>query len=163
PNAGAVRELLVQIQKLFRVRQCSDSFFANRTRPCLQHQIDRCSAPCVGLVEPADYARDVSDALLFIQGRNEDVLDNLVRRMEEAATALEYERAAKFRDQIALVRRIQGEQVVSGGGAAEADAIAVHGDGRQYCVSLLVVRGGRVLGSRNFFPRAVADTPMEEV
>src|SRR5690606_8677182 len=94
---------------------------------------------------------------------NEDVLDNLAHRMEEAATALEYERAARFRDQIALIRRIQGEQVVAAGGATDADAIAVHTDGRQYCVSLLVIRAGRVLGSRNQVPRAVPDTPVEEV
>ena len=100
PSAGAVRESLAQLQKLFRVRQCSESFFSNRTRPCLQYQIQRCTGPCVGLVSPEDYRRDVDDAVLFLEGRSGPVLSSLASRMERASEQLDYERAALLRDQV---------------------------------------------------------------
>ena len=163
PNAGAVRESLAQLQKLFRVRQCSESFFANRTRPCLQYQIKRCTAPCVGLVTEADYRRDVEDAVLFLEGRNTAVLSGLVTRMEQASGDLDYERAAILRDQITLIRRIQAEQVIAGKGIEEADVIGVHQEEGQACVAVILIRGGRVLGSRTWFPRVTAATEPEEV
>lgn len=163
PSAGAVRESLVQLQKLFRVRQCSDTFFANRTRPCLQHQIHRCTAPCVGLISAEDYRRDVEDAILFLEGRNAAVLASLVERMEHASGKLDYEQAAVLRDQIALVRNIQAEQVVAGTGIEEADVLGLHQEQGQACVAVILIRGGRVLGSRTWFPRVVAGTDPEEV
>ncbi len=163
PSAGAVRESLAQLQKLFRVRQCSESFFANRTRPCLQYQIQRCTAPCVGLIPEADYRRDVEDAVLFLEGRNSAVLSSLVRRMEHASGELDYERAAVLRDQVALMRRIQAEQVIAGKGIDAADVLGVHQEQGQACVAVVLIRGGRVLGSRTWFPRVAVGTDTEEV
>jgi len=163
PNAGAVRDSLAQLQKLFRVRQCSESFFANRTRPCLQYQIKRCTAPCVGLIPEADYRRDVEDAILFLEGRNTTVLAGLVSRMEQASGALDYERAALLRDQITLIRRIQAEQVIAGKGIDEADVIGVYQEEGQACVAVILIRGGRVLGSRTWFPRVTAATEPDEI
>lgn len=163
PNAGAVRQSLADLQKLFRVRQCTDTFFANRTRPCLQHQIGRCSAPCVGLVTAEDYRRDVDDAILFLQGRNETILANLADRMERASAAREYERAAALRDQIKLIRGLQAEQVVTGRGVPDADVVGVSIQSGQACVALLLIRGSRVLGSRSWFPELGAESDAEEV
>ena len=163
PNAGGVRESLAQLQKLFRVRQCSDSFFANRTRPCLQYQLQRCSAPCVGLVDESEYQRDVRDAILFLQGRNKAVADSLMQRMEAAASMLDYERAAVIRDQLALIRKLQAEQVVSGMLHEEIDVLGIDIGHGQACVALIMIRGGRVLGSRNWFPHISIGTEPEEL
>ncbi|MEZ5561738.1 MAG: excinuclease ABC subunit UvrC [Gammaproteobacteria bacterium] len=163
PSANTVRESLIQLQKLFRVRQCSESFFANRTRPCLQYQIQRCTAPCVGLITAADYQRDVADAILFLEGRNDSVLANLATRMEQAAAGLDYERAALLRDQIQLVRKIQAEQVINAPGMTDADVLGVQIRQGQACVSVLMIRGSRVLGSRSWFPRIAAGTEGAEV
>jgi len=163
PNAGAVRQSLADLQKLFRVRQCTDSFFAHRTRPCLQYQIGRCSGPCVGLVTADDYQRDVDDAILFLQGRNDAVLNNLAERMEQAATAQEYERAALLRDQINLIRGIQAGQVIAGKGVADADVVGVRLDRGQACVAVLMIRGSRVLGSRTWHPALGPDSDAGEV
>ncbi len=154
PSAGAVRQVLAQLQKLFRVRQCKDSFFANRSRPCLQYQIARCTAPCVGLIDADDYRRDARNAGLFLQGRNDQVLADLVTRMESAASQLAYETAATLRDQIASIRDIQATQTVSGAGKLNVDVIGLASEPGLYCVSLIMIRNGRVLGSRNFFPRS---------
>ena len=113
PGAGAVRESLQLLQKLFRVRQCEDSFFSNRSRPCLQYQIKRCTAPCVGYISPEDYAEDVRQHGAVSGRRDRAVIDGLVGRMEKASAALEYEKAAGFRDQIATLRRVQERQYVS--------------------------------------------------
>ena len=163
PSANTVRESLIQLQKLFRVRQCSESFFTNRTRPCLQYQIRRCTAPCVGKISTADYQRDVADALLFLEGRNESVLLSLASRMEEAAVKLDYERAALLRDQVQLVRRIQAEQVINAPGMTDADVLGVQTGQGQACVAVLMIRGSRVLGSRTWFPRIVQGTDDREV
>jgi excinuclease ABC subunit C len=163
PNAGAVRESLAQLQKLFRVRQCSESFFANRTRPCLQYQIQRCTAPCVGFVTEQEYRRDVEDAILFLEGKNSAVLTSLVGRMESASGSLAYERAAALRDQVALIRKIQAEQVIAGKGIDEADVLGLHQDQGQACIAAILIRGGRVLGSRTWFPRVTAGTDPEEI
>ena len=163
PNAGSVRESLTQLQKLFRVRQCSETFFANRTRPCLQYQIKRCTAPCVGLVSAEDYQQDVDDAVLFLEGGNSAVLSSLIARMERASGELDYERAAVLRDQVVLIRRIQAEQVIAGTGIDEADVLGVHQEQGQACIAVVLIRGGRVLGSRTWFPRVAFDTDPNEI
>ncbi len=162
PSARAVREALGHLQRLFQIRQCEDSFFANRTRPCLQYQIKRCSAPCVGLIGKADYADDLHHALLFLQGRDEEVGADLVRRMEMAAAELDFERAAHLRDQIARMNRVQEKQFVTSG-VGDVDVVAAVAEGRRYCVAVMFIRGGRNLGSRTFFPRSAATAPADEV
>lgn len=153
PNSVAARETLQLLQKLFRLRPCEDTFFANRSRPCLQHQIGRCSAPCVGLVARAAYAQDIADAVQVLQGRNTELIAELGRRMESAAGRLEFEAAARFRDQIAMLKQIQASQSVTRICGGDVDAVAIAGDGPEYCVSVVFIRGGRNLGSANFFPR----------
>ncbi len=152
PNAGAVRETLGLLQKLFQVRQCQDSFFRNRTRPCLQYQIGRCTAPCVGYAEAATYQEDVRHAIWFLEGRNQQVLDELAARMDGASTALRFERAARYRDQISSLRRIQDAQHVAAE-RGEVDVIASAVGAGVACVQVFYIRGGRNLGDRMFFPR----------
>ncbi|SIQ95848.1 excinuclease ABC subunit UvrC [Aquipseudomonas alcaligenes] len=152
PSAGAIRESLALLQKTFLVRQCEDSYFKNRTRPCLQYQIKRCKAPCVGLVEPAEYAEDVRHSVMFLEGRSNALADELSASMERAAMGLEFERAAELRDQIALLRRVQDQQSMEGG-SGDVDVIAAVVNPGGACVHLISVRGGRVLGSKNFFPQ----------
>jgi excinuclease ABC subunit C len=153
PNSVAARETVQLLQKLSRLRPCEDTFFANRSRPCLQHQIGRCSAPCVGFVTRAAYAQDIDDAVQVLQGRNTELISDFGRRMEAAAGRLEYEAAARFRDQIAMLKQIQASQAVTRISGADIDAVAIAGAGPEYCVSVVFVRGGRNLGSSNFFPR----------
>ncbi len=153
PNSVAARETLQFLQKLFRLRPCEDTFFANRSRPCLQHQIGRCSAPCVGLVERAAYAQDIADAVQVLQGRNTELIAALGARMEAAAERLQFEAAARFRDQIAMLKQIQASQSVTRIRGADIDAVAIAGTGPEFCVSVVFVRGGRNLGSTNFFPK----------
>jgi excinuclease ABC subunit C len=154
PSTVAVRETLLQLQKLFRLRQCEDSYFANRTRPCLQYQIQRCSGPCVGLVSRADYAADVSAAVRVLEGRNDEVATELAARMETAAAALEFERAAALRDQLAALKSIQAKQIVTAGPELECDAVAVAAGPGEYCIALMFVRGGQNLGTTTYFARA---------
>jgi excinuclease ABC subunit C len=154
PSAGSVRETLHQIQKLFRIRQCEDSYFSNRTRPCLQHQIQRCSAPCVALVGREDYAQDVEAAVRVLQGRNDEVASELKRRMETAAEALQFERAAAIRDQLAALNKIQAQQVMNAGRDTDCDVVAGAHAAGEHCVAVMFVRGGRNLGTTTFFPRA---------
>ncbi len=152
PSAGAVRETLQLMQKLFPVRQCEDSFYKNRSRACLQYQIKRCTGPCVGLVSEQEYARDVHSSVLFLEGRTNQVVDALVERMEQASEALEFEQAARFRDQVASLRRIQEKQYVSGE-SGDLDILAAHIEAGQACVQVFFVRGGRNLGNKAFFPK----------
>ncbi len=152
PSAGAIRESLALLQKTFLVRQCEDSYFKNRTRPCLQYQIKRCKAPCVGLVESAEYAEDVRHSVMFLEGRSNALADELSAAMEHAAMGLEFERAAELRDQISLLRRVQDQQSMEGG-SGDVDVIAAVVNPGGACVHLISVRGGRVLGSKNFFPQ----------
>ncbi len=153
PNSVAARETVQLLQKLFRLRPCEDPFFANRSRPCLQHQIGRCSAPCVGLVSREAYAQDIADAVQVLQGRNTELITELGQRMESAAERLEYEAAARFRDQIAMLKQIQASQSVTRIRGGDVDAVAIAGTGPEFCVSVVFIRGGRNLGSTNFFPR----------
>jgi excinuclease ABC subunit C len=161
PSAGAVRDTLNQLQKLFRIRNCRDTFFANRSRPCLQHQIGRCSAPCVGLIAPEAYAQDIQAAVKVLEGRSDEVNAELAARMEEAGARLEFERAAQLRDQLAALKRIQAQQVVTAGGERDADVLAIVGEAGEYCVSVMLVRGGRNLGTTSYFSRALLAEPAE--
>jgi excinuclease ABC subunit C len=161
PNAGAVRDTLGQLQKLFRIRNCRDSFFANRSRPCLQHQIGRCSAPCVGLISAEAYGQDIAAAVKVLEGRSDEVHAELQARMEEAAARLEFERAAQIRDQLAALQRVHAQQVVTADGERDVDVFALVGEGGDYCVSVMLVRGGRNLGTTSYFPRAVLAEPDE--
>ncbi|MGM0631788.1 MAG: excinuclease ABC subunit UvrC [Pseudomonadota bacterium] len=151
PSASAVRETLGILQKVFRLRQCEDSYFRNRSRPCLQYQIDRCTAPCVGFISPEAYAEDVHFTRLFLEGRSDTLIDELSRRMEEKAESLEFEGAARIRDQITDLRRIQQQQSVSGN-QGDADVLAAVMESGHACVHCVFIRGGRVIGSKNFFP-----------
>lgn len=152
PSAGAVRESLDLIQKLFRIRNCEDSYFRNRSRPCLQYQIRRCTAPCVGLVGVDDYAENVRHAEMFLDGRGGVVMDELVAAMEQASARLAFEQAARIRDQIAAVKRVQAHHYVQGA-SADMDVVACAIRGGVGCVSVLFFRNGVSLGSRDFFPR----------
>jgi excinuclease ABC subunit C len=154
PSAGAVRDTLQQLQKLFRIRNCDDTYFANRSRPCLQYQIQRCTAPCVGLVSKENYARDVSAAIKVLEGRNDEVGEELGRRMDAAAARLDFEEAAQLRDQLAKLKVIQAQQIVTAGADHDADVIAIAAANGEYCVALMFVRAGRSLGSTTFFPKA---------
>lgn len=151
PSASAVRESLQLLQKIFLVRQCKDSFFRNRSRPCLQYQIGRCSGPCVGLISPEDYRRDVRHTILFLEGQSRTVVDEMVHQMEQAAEAQNYEGAARFRDRIAALKRIQARQYVSREGG-DADVVAVATLDSLACVEVVFIRGGLNLGSKRFFP-----------
>ncbi|MGB1884559.1 MAG: excinuclease ABC subunit UvrC [Gammaproteobacteria bacterium] len=151
PNAGAVRQTLNLLQKMFLIRQCEDSFFRNRSRPCLQYQINRCTAPCVGLIEPNEYEDDVRHALMFLEGRDEEVVNYLVGQMEQASSALEFERAGRIRDQIASLKRVQSEQNITGE-AGDFDVIAAVERSGVGCVQIFFVRHGRMLGNKAFFP-----------
>jgi excinuclease ABC subunit C len=160
PGASAVHEAQNQLHKLFRLRSCKDSYFANRSRPCLEYQIGRCSAPCVGLVSKEAYARDVQSAVMVLEGRAADVTGRLGREMDAAATRLDFERAAILRDQLAALTDIQARQVVSRARAGDADVIAVAEEGGEFCIALMFIRGGQLLGSSTFHPRApIADAP----
>jgi excinuclease ABC subunit C len=157
PSAWAVRETLQLLQKLFPVRQCEDGFYRNRSRPCLQYQIRRCSGPCCDLVSPELYAEDVGRTIKFLEGRADEVIEELVGAMEAAATSLEFERAALLRDQVATLRRIRERQYVSGEGG-DLDIIACAQEGGVHCVQVFFIRAGRNLGNKVFYPQAPPDT-----
>ena len=161
-SAGATRSTLGQLQKLFRVRQCEDSFFENRTRPCLQHQIGRCTAPCVGLIDEATYGGDVQHAVMFLEGKSEEMLGELVRRMESASCELEFELAARYRDQIANLKRVQARQYVSGA-KGNVDVVAARAREGIPVIELFVIRNGQSLGSRTLRPAHGADADEEEL
>jgi excinuclease ABC subunit C len=152
PSAGAVRESLKLLQKIFPVRQCQDSFFKNRSRPCLQYQIERCTAPCVDLISPEAYAEDVRDTLMFLEGDGKRLIDELVNRMEKASADLQFEKAARYRDQIASLRTILAKQAVSGE-QGDLDIVACAIKGSLACVQMLFIRGGQQIGDRSFFPK----------
>jgi len=162
PGAGAVRETLNLMQKLFRIRNCEDSVFRNRSRPCLQYQIGRCSAPCVGLVQEADYAEAARRATLFLDGRSDELTRELGASMEQASANLEFEQAARLRDLVASIRTLQARQYVDGH-AADLDVLACAMQGSQACVLLLAFRDGRNLGTRTFFPKTNGEDSAEEV
>ncbi len=162
PNAGAVRESIHLLQKAFRIRTCEDSVFGNRSRPCLLHQIRRCTAPCVGLIGESAYADDVAAAALFLSGKEDEVIERLAARMNAASDRTRYEEAAAFRDQIAALRKVREKQFVSGGGE-DTDVIACGRAAGIVCVNLAMIRGGRHLGDKNFHPRNADDCSSEQV
>lgn len=151
PNAGAVRKTLKLMKRLFMVRQCKDSFFANRTRPCLEYQIKRCSGPCVALVSRQDYQKDVQHSIMFLEGKDRQVIDSLARPMQAAADALDYERAAHYRDQISNLRKLQEHQYITAAGG-NIDLIAVALKDGVACVLLSFIRSGLNQGNQVYFP-----------
>lgn len=154
PSAGAVRDNLALIQKLFKLRQCSNNFFSHRSRPCLQYQIQRCTAPCVNYVTVADYSQQVEHARLFLAGKNEQIVANLADKMEKAAGEQSYERAAYFRDQIATLRKIQEQQsMVSDDG--HIDILGISTSMNEIAIAVLFVRHGRLIGHKTFFPKTL--------
>ena len=150
-NAGSVRTTLNLLQKLFMLRQCEDSYFRNRSRPCLQYQIKRCTAPCVGFIDAQEYGEDVQRAILFLDGRSQEVIDSLTLQMDAASAELEFERAARLRDQIQKLQGLQSEQYVASG-SGEFDIIVSRARGNVGCVQVFFVRNGRHLGNKVFFP-----------
>ena len=156
PSAGAGRDTLVLLQKVFKLRQCDDSFFQNRSRPCLQFQIKRCSAPCTREIGPAGYQRDVDNTVKFLEGKSDEVVHDLVGQMEAAADALRFEEAAGLRDQISQLRKIQEHQYVSGQ-RGNLDVVAAILRGGQACIQVFFFREGRLLGNKHFFPRLPED------
>ena len=163
PSTSAVRKTLNELQKLFLIRQCQDSYFKNRTRPCLQYQIRRCTAPCVGYVDEPAYREDVDAAILFLEGKNRIVINTLVERMEQAAERQDFEQAARYRDQISRIKKVEAQQLVSRTSATDLDVIAVASRPGLHCVTILFIRHGAMLGSRNHFPRISGDANMRQV
>ncbi len=153
PNSVAVRESIQLLQKVFLLRTCENTVFANRSRPCLQYQIERCTAPCVSLISEEDYRHDVHHATLFLQGREQQVMDDLSDKMMAAAEQQEYERAAVFRDRMQSLRQVQAKQFVSDFNLSDADVIACTEVQGEQCVNLVMIRGGRHLGDKSFFPK----------
>ncbi len=164
PSGGAVRESLHLLQKLFPVRQCEDSVYANRSRPCLLYQLKRCAGPCVtGLVSDEEYAAQVEMARLFLQGKDQQVIAGLVTKMDAASAALRFEEAARLRDQIQALRKVQEQQSVSGQVLDDLDVIGLAVANGMASVHVLFIRQGKVLGSRAYFPRLPADAEREEI
>ena len=163
PNAGAVRASIHLLQKVFRIRTCDDTVFEHRSRPCLLHQIKRCSGPCVGLIDTDAYAQDIRSAQLFLSGRESEVIEQLIARMNEAAAAQRYEQAAMLRDQVAALRQVREKQYVSDGAGRDADVIACASKSGVICVNLVMIRGGLHLGDKNFFPRNAEDATDEQL
>ncbi len=161
-NAGAVRETLSQLQKVFPVRQCEDTFFRTRSRPCLQYQIQRCTAPCVGSISADDYNEDVQQALLFLEGKNKKLNKFLEHKMEAASKRLDYEQAARYRDRIAALRRIQEHQYVAGA-RGNVDIVAMYSEHSVIGVEVVFVRGGRHSGNKSFVEAATVEITLPEI
>jgi excinuclease ABC subunit C len=163
PGAHAVREGMAVLQKVFQLRTCENSVFANRSRPCMLHQIQRCTGPCVGLISEAEYAEDVANAVLFLQGKTNEVLEGLQRQMEETAAVLAFERAAKLRDKIARLTQLQARQFVESATAGDIDVVAGVAAQGLTAVNLVMIRGGRHVGDRTFFPQHAEGATLDEV
>lgn len=161
PSASAVRETLAILQKVFRVRQCEEATFRNRTRPCLQYQIKRCSGPCVNLVSKEEYAEDVRHSVMFLEGNNDSVTSELAERMHQLSDELRFEAATAIRDQIRDLRRILEHQYVAAE-KGDVDVLALAENAGVVCVHLMMIRHGRILGNRNFYPRFTLETTPEE-
>ncbi|HEY8118530.1 MAG TPA: excinuclease ABC subunit UvrC, partial [Methylophilaceae bacterium] len=161
PNSVAVRESIQLLQKVFRLRTCENTVFANRSRPCLLYQIERCTGPCVGYISPEDYQHDVTHAAMFLQGREQQVMDELSDKMMSAAEKQDFEMAAVYRDRMQSLRQVQARQFVSDFNVSDADVIAVVELQGQHCVNLVMIRGGRQLGDKSFFPRNADGADLE--
>ncbi|MGB2248368.1 MAG: excinuclease ABC subunit UvrC [Alcanivorax sediminis] len=162
PSGGAVREAVSLVEKVFQVRNCSDSYFRNRTRPCLQHQIQRCTAPCVGLTSPEEYAQQVKLAMDFLDGRSRDVVEHLSLKMEEASRNLAFEEAAVLRDKLAAIQAVQQKQYAETG-QGDLDVVAVEARHGLAVVDVLMIRGGRILGHRTFRPDTRGEEDLAEI
>ena len=162
-SAGAVNRTLAQLEKAFLLRNCTDSFFASRTRPCLQYQIKRCTAPCVGYISQQDYAKSVADAERFLEGRSTEIQKKLAAEMQEASEALEFERAAALRDRIRAMTAVQSSQGINPRGVVEADIVAVHLDHGQACVQIFFIRANQSWGNRDFYPQTGAGAEEPEI
>ncbi|WP_299045247.1 excinuclease ABC subunit UvrC [uncultured Tateyamaria sp.] len=162
-SAGAVNRTLNQLQKVFLLRNCTDSMFESRTRPCLLYQIKRCSGPCVGLISEAEYAQSVKDAERFLTGKSTDIQAKLAGQMAEASEAMEFERAAALRDRIRAMTQVQTAQGINPRGVTEADIVALHMDQGQACVQVFFIRANQNWGNRDFYPRIGADVDAAEV
>ncbi|MDE1326397.1 excinuclease ABC subunit UvrC [Vibrio aestuarianus] len=164
PDSGAVRESLHLIQKIFPVRQCEDTVYSNRTRPCLMYQIGRCAAPCVSsIISDQQYAELVNFVRLFLQGKDNQVLEILIQKMEQASQTLQFEQAAQFRDQIQAIRRVQEQQFVSEDSMDDMDVLGFAQESGIACIHILMIRQGKILGSRSHFPKIPNNTTQEEV
>ncbi len=161
PSAHAAKETLVLMQKMFQMRQCTNTFFKQRKRPCLEYQIKRCRAPCVGLVTPEDYIEDVNNTIRFLKGDSGDIHSTLIEKMEGAAEELDFERAVFYRDQLSMLREVQARQAVYTV-QGEADVIAIDSQAGMTTVNVLTVRGGRVLGGKNYFPDVDSSEPLAD-
>jgi excinuclease ABC subunit C len=163
PSAGAVREGMALLQKVFQLRTCENSVFANRSRPCMLHQIQRCTGPCVGLISEPDYQDDVRNATLFLQGKTNEVLETLQRQMEGASAEFAFERAARIRDKITRLQQLQSRQFVESATAGDLDVVAGVADQGLTAVNLVMIRGGRHVGDRTFFPQHAEGATLDEV
>jgi len=163
PGAGAVREGIAVLQKVFQLRTCEPSVFANRSRPCMLYQIQRCTGPCVGLITEADYHEDVKNATLFLQGKTTEVLEHLQRQMDEAAAALAFERAAKTRDKITRLQQLQSRQFVESATAGDIDVVAAATEQGMTAVNVVMIRGGRHVGDRTLFPEHAEAASLSEI
>jgi len=163
PSTSAVRQTLNELQKLFLVRQCQNSYFSNRTRPCLQYQIKRCTAPCVGEISREHYAKDVDAAIDFLEGKNRSVIDTFVQRMEQASSERQYEQAARFRDQISRLKEIEARQLISRSANKDLDILGFASNSAMHCVTILFIRNGAVMGSRDHFPRLAGETDQQKI
>lgn len=162
PSALAVRESIQLLQKVFKLRTCENTVFANRSRPCLQYQIARCTGPCVDLISEENYASDVRHAAMFLLGKTNEVIDALGGEMNKAAEAFEYEHAAILRDRMQALRQVQAKQFVSDFSVSDADVIACAETQGQHCINLVMIRGGRHLGDKSFFPKNSQDAELAE-
>ena len=163
PNVYAVRNTLSNLQKIFLLRNCTDSYYKNRSRPCLQFQIKRCSAPCVEKISQKDYSFNVSQAVDYLKGNDKSIIDNFIKEMEKASSDQNYERAAFFRDQIANLKVIQSQQYVDGTKKVDADVISLVDQRGMHCLAVLFVRQGKILGSRSIFPSRTKYNSNQEI
>jgi len=161
PNSVAVRESIQLLQKVFKLRTCENTVFANRSRPCLQHQIERCTAPCVGLISDEDYRNDVHQAAMFLQGKTNEVIDALGAQMNTAAANQDYELAVLFRNRMQALRQVQAKQFVSDFSVSDADVVACAELKGQHCINLVMIRGGRHLGDRSYMPKNAEGESLE--
>ena len=163
PSTSAVRQTLNELEKLFLIRNCSDSFFGNRTRPCLQYQIRRCTAPCVNLISKEHYAKDIDAAIQFLDGKNKTVVNSFIKRMEKAADVQDYEHAARFRDQISKLKAIEARQLVKRTSNMDLDILGFASNSAIHCVTVMFIRNGAVIGSRDHFPRLQGETDKQKI
>lgn len=163
PSTSAVRQTLSELEKLFLIRNCSESFFQNRTRPCLQYQIKRCTAPCVNLISKEQYAHDIEAAIQFLEGKNKSVVNTFVKRMEQASKVQDYEHAARYRDQISKLKEIEARQLVARNSKMDLDILGFASNSAIHCVTVMFIRNGSVVGSRDRFPRLQGETDKSKI